>query len=194
MAKKKLKLKSGKRIVNEFKEFLVKKSQNAQKATRILVIVMLFGIITGMIGVYLYHPAKEIFYSERQYIEETRNIFDYKVDSQERVAQQEKANQALEVYSSVMDKYTQDTNFLISGYANLHSNFIKTIIAILVVLPFLAIFLMFIGGPINFIFALINIFIVAPIKVAVYLFRSFREKETKETKSTTIPTLQETEA
>ena len=186
MAKKKMKFKGGKRLFGEFKGFLKEKSERAQKATRLLVVLARLSVITGLIGFYLYTPAKQIYVAESTFIKESRNIYDYKVDTDERAKQIEKANEAETVYASVMDKYTTSDNFLIKGYANIHGDFFKVIIALAIVLPFVAIALMFIGSPVNFLFAVANIVIVAPVSAAIYLFNSFREgKNQKNSKIST---------
>ena len=167
-----------KKGVNAFKARLI----DAKKATIILFVMILLSIITGILGYYLYTPAKELYISESTFQSETRKIYDFPKDSEERNAQQVKADEAQEVFATVVDKYTADTNSLISNYAKLHSNFIKLIIAILIIAPFASIGIMFIGGPINFLFAIINIIIVAPCKAIKYLFNCFREKSSKDSK------------
>ena len=167
-----------KKGVNAFKSKLI----DAKKATIILFVMILLSIITGILGYYLYTPAKELYISESTFQSETRKIYDFPKDSEERNAQQVKADEAQEVFATVVDKYTADTNSLISSYAKLHSNFIKLMIAISLVAPFISIGIMFIGGPINFLFSLINIIIVAPCKAIKYLFNCFREKSSKDSK------------
>lgn len=159
---------------------LKRKSQEAEKATTLLFIMILLSIITGICGYYLYTPAKEMYIAESTFQKESREIYDYAVDSEERAEQITKAEEAEKVFASVMDRYTVDSNDLIAKYATIHSTFIKLLIAITIVLPFVAIAVMFIGAPINFIFALANIVIVTPVKAVVYLFNSLRpEKKDK---------------
>lgn len=167
-----------KKGVNAFKSKLI----DAKKATIILFVMILLSIITGILGYYLYTPAKELYVSESTLQSETRKIYDFPKDSEERNAQQVKADEAQEVFATVVDKYTADTNSLISNYAKIHSNFIKLMIAVSLVAPFISIGIMFIGGPINFLFSLINIIIVAPCKAIKYLFNCFREKSSKDSK------------
>ena len=167
-----------KRIAKKFAE----SSQRAQKATVVLFILILLSVIAGIVGFYLAEPAKEIFVAESTFIKESRNIYDFKADSAERNSQIEKADEAKNVYGSVMDKYTNNENAMVSWYAGIHSNFIKILIAILIAMPFLAIMIMFIGSPVNFIFAIINMFIVVPIIAIVCLFNSFRS-DSKEKKA-----------
>lgn len=164
-----------KRIARKFSE----SSQKAQKATVVLFILILLSIIAGIVGFYLAEPAKEMYVSESTFVKESRNIYDFKADSAERTAQVQKADEAEKVYASVMDKYTQSENAMISWYAGIHSNFIKIMVAILIALPFLGIGIMFIGSPKNFIFALINMIIVVPLIAIIYLFNSFRNEEKK---------------
>ena len=167
-----------KRIAKKFAE----SSQRAQKATVVLFILLLLSVIAGMIGFYLAEPAKEMYVSESTFIKESRNIYDYKVDSAERTAQVQKADEAEKVYASVMDKYTNNENAMVAWYAGIHSNFVKIMVAILIAMPFLGIGLMFIGSPVNFIFAVINMVVVIPFTAAVYLFNSFRS-DSKERKT-----------
>lgn len=167
-----------KRGVNAFKTKLV----DAKKATIILFVMILLGIITGILGYYLYTPAKELYVAESTFQSESRKIYDYPKDSEERNAQQTKADEAEEVFGTVVDKYSADSNGLIANYAKLHSNFVKLVIAIVLVAPFAAIGIMFIGGPIKFLFAIINIFIVAPCTAIKYLFNCFRDKSSKNVK------------
>lgn len=167
-----------KRGASAFKARLI----DAKKATIILFVMILLSIITGILGYYLYTPAKELYVLESTLQSETRKIYDFPKDSEERNAQQVKADEAQEVFATVVDKYTADTNSLISNYAKIHSNFIKLMIAVSLVAPFVAIGIMFIGGPINFLFAIINIIIVAPCKAIKYLFNCFREKSSKDSK------------
>ncbi len=166
------------RGVKAFKNRLV----DAQKATIILFVMILLGIITGILGYYLYTPAKELYVAESTFQSESRKIYDFPKDSEERANQATKADEAQEVFATVMDKYTSDSNMLIANYAKLHSNFIKLVIAIAIVAPFAAIGIMFIGGPITFLFAIINIVIIAPCKAIKYLFNCFREKSSKDSK------------
>lgn len=167
-----------KRIAKKFAE----SSQRAQKATVVLFILLLLSVIAGMIGFYLAEPAKEMYVSESTFIKESRNIYDYKTDSAERTAQVQKADEAEKVYASVMDKYTNNENAMVAWYAGIHSNFVKICLVILIAMPFLGIGLMFIGSPVNFIFAVINMVVVIPFTAAVYLFTSFRS-DSKERKA-----------
>lgn len=161
---------------------LQKKLRNAQRASLLLFILILISIITGIGGYYLYQPAKEIYVAENTFHDEYRDLFDYEKDSEEWTKQQQTVNEAEEVYNAVMEKYTTDSNPLISKYAHIDSGFLKLIIAIIIVLPFLAIGLMFIGAPVNFLFAVANIFIVVPIKAIVYLFNSLRPEKKEKAK------------
>ncbi len=161
-----------KRIAKKFSE----SSQRAQRATVVLFILILLSIIAGIVGFYLAEPAKEMYVSESTFVKESRNIYDYKADSEERTAQVQKADEAEKVYASVMDKYTNNENAMVAWYAGIHSNFVKLMVAILIALPFVSIGIMFIGSPKNFIFALINMLIVVPIIAIVYLFNSFRNE------------------
>ena len=165
-------------------KLLKKKSEEAKKATLLLFVMILLSVITGIFGCYLYTPAKEIHVAESTFIEETKEVFDYDVNSKERVAQQEKADEALSTYSEVMNEYTKSDNPVVSGFAKIHSNFLKTLIGILIVLPFLAILIMFIGQPINFMFAISNMIIVVPVTALVYLFKSLRTEKKVDKKST----------
>lgn len=161
---------------------------DAQKATIILFVMILLSIITGILGYYLYTPAKELYVAESTFQTESRKIYDFPKDSEERANQAAKADEAQEVFATVMDKYSGDSNILITKYASLHSNFVKLLIAIAIVAPILAIGIMFIGGPITFLFAIINIIVIAPCKAIKYLFNCFRanssdEKEEKRAKA-----------
>lgn len=161
------------------KKFLAS-SERAKKATIVLFIMILLGVISSIFAFYLVQPAKELYVAESSFIKETKAIYDFDAESQERATQQQKAEEALTTYGKVVDEYKASENAVISGYAGIHSNFIKIIIAALIVLPFLAIGLMFLGSPINFIFAVINLIIIVPITGIIYLFNSFRgEKEDK---------------
>lgn len=160
-----------KKIARKFSE----SSQRAQRATVVLFILILLSVISGICGFYLAEPAKEIFVAESTFIKESRNVYDFKADSAERNSQIEKADEAKNVYGSVMDKYTQNENAMVSWYAGIHSNFVKVMVAILIALPFVGIGIMFIGSPRNFLFAIINMIIVIPIIAIIYLFNSFRE-------------------
>ena len=162
-----------KKIARKFSE----SSQRAQRATVVLFILILLSVISGICGFYLAEPAKEIFVAESTFIKESRNVYDFKADSAERNSQIEKADEAKNVYGSVMDKYTQNENAMVAWYAGIHSNFVKVIVAILVLLPFAAIGIMFIGSPKNFLFATINMIIVVPVIAIVYLFNSFRNED-----------------
>lgn len=158
-------------------KYLKKRAKGAQKASFILLVLMLLAVITGILGGYLYTPAKEMYVAESTFHKEMRSIYDYAKDSSEREAQIAKADEAEEVFANVMDKYTTDSNGLIKGYAGIHSTFVKLIIALGIVLPYLAIAIVFIGSPTGFLFAMANIFIVAPVKAMSYLFNSLRENK-----------------
>lgn len=161
------------------KRFLAS-SEKAKKATVILFIMILLSIISGIFTFYLAEPAKELYVAENAFIKETRSVYDYAVDSEERATQQTKADEAIATYGKIVDKYKSSENAVISGYASIHRNFIKILIALAIVLPFIAIVIMFIGSPVNFLFAVINLSIVLPITGIIYLFNSFRgEKEDK---------------
>lgn len=164
--------------------FLKRKSEEAKKATLLLFVMILLSIITGIFGCYLASPAKEMYVAESTFISETKKVFDYEVDSKERATQQEKADEALTTYTKVMDEYHNSDNPVISGFAGIHSNFIKVLIGILIVLPFAAIVIMFIGQPINFMFAIANMVIVVPITAIIYLFNSLRTEKKADKKST----------
>lgn len=171
-------------IFSKIQKALSERLQNAITATVILFIMILLSIISGIFTFYLGEPAKEIYISESQMIKETRNIYDFEVGSEERASQEVRAKEASEFYGSIMDKYRGDSNVLIKNYASIHSNFFKTLIAVAIVLPFIAIIIMFIGNPINFIFAIANIVIVVPVRTISYLYHSFRsEKNSKRNSS-----------
>lgn len=177
----------GKKKENFFKrvgKFLKRKSEEAKKATLLLFVIILFSIITGILGLYLYSPAKEISVAESTFVSETQKVFDYEKDSDERASQQKKADEAYATYAEVMDEYNSSDNPVVSGYASIHSSFLKVVIWITIILPFAAILVMFIGQPVNFIFAIANMVIVVPITAIVYLFNSFRSEKTDKKKST----------
>lgn len=175
-------------IFSKIGKALSERSQNAKTATIVLFIMILLSIISGIFTFYLGEPAKEIYISESQMIKETRSIYDFEVGSEERTAQETRAKEASEFYGSIMDKYRGDSNTLIKNYAAIHSNFFKVLIAVAIVFPFIAIAIMFIGNPINFIFAIANIVIVVPIRAISYLYNSFRieRKHSKRTSSKTV--------
>lgn len=175
-------------IFSKIRKALSVRSQNAKKATIVLFIMILLSVISGIFTFYLGEPAKEIYISESQMIKETRSIYDFEAGSEERTAQETRSKEASEFYGSIMDKYHSDSNVLIKNYAGIHSNFFKALIAIAVVFPFVAIAIMFIGNPINFIFAIANIVIVVPIRAISYLYNSFRieRKHSKRTSSKTV--------
>ena len=165
-------------------KLLKKKSEDAKKATLLLFVMILLSIITGIFGCYLASPAKDMYVAESTFVSETKKVFDYEVDSKERVVQQEKADEALTTYSKVMDEYNSSDNPVVSGYASIHSSFLKIAIWIAIILPFLAIGIMFIGQPVNFMFAISNMIIVVPVTALVYLFKSLRTEKKVDKKST----------
>lgn len=175
-------------IFSKIRKALSVRSQNAKKATIVLFIMILLSVISGIFTFYLGEPAKEIYISESQMIKETRSIYDFEAGSEERTAQETRSKEASEFYGSIMDKYRGDSNTLIKNYAAIHSNFFKVLIAVAIVFPFIAIAIMFIGNPINFIFAIANIVIVVPIRAISYLYNSFRieRKHSKRTSSKTV--------
>lgn len=154
--------------------FLSESSKNAERATIVLFILILLSIISSIFVYYLYTPAKEIYTSETQLTKEIRSIYDFEINSEERTSQETRAKEAQELYGTIRDKYASDSNALIKGYASIHSIFFKVLIAIAIILPYASIALMFIGSPINFIFAVLNMVFVVPFKTAKYLFNSFR--------------------
>ena len=165
-------------------KFLKRKSEEAKKATLLLFVFILFSIITGIFGLYLYSPAKEISVAESTFVSETQKVFDYKVDSKERASQQKKADEAYATYAEVMNEYTTSENPVIRGYASIHSSFLKIAIWIAIILPLSAIGIMFIGQPINFMFAIANMIVVIPVATIVYLFNSLRAEKKVDKKST----------
>lgn len=169
-----------KRVVN----FLKKKSEDAKKATLLLFVFILLSVITGIFGFYLVTPAKEIHVAESTFISETQKVFDYEKDSEERVSQQKKAEEAYTTYEEVMNEYNSSDNPVVSGYAGIHSSFLKIAIWIAIILPFLAIGIMFIGQPINFMFAIANMIVVIPVATIVYLFNSLRAEKKVDKKPT----------
>lgn len=172
-------------IFSKIGKALSERSQNAKTATVILFIMLLLSVISGIFTFYLGEPAKEIYISESQMIKETRSIYDFEAGTEERASQEARAKEASEFYGSIMDKYRGDSNTLIKNYAAIHSNFFKVLIAVAIVFPFIAIAIMFIGNPINFIFAIANMIIVVPIRAISYLYNSFRieRKHSKKTSS-----------
>lgn len=176
--KKEIKRKDKKEsIFSRIGKALSERSQNAKTATIVLFIMILLSVISGIFTFYLGEPAKEIYISESQMIKETRNIYDFEAGTEERTAQETRAKEASEFYGSIMDKYHSDSNVLIKNYAGIHSNFFKALIAIAVVFPFVSIAIMFIGNPINFIFAIANMVIVVPVRAMSYLYNSFRNEK-----------------
>ena len=179
--KKKRKLKKG--LIKRFIQYLKYKSEEAARASRVLLVLLLLSVIAWIGIFYLYQPAKEIYVAESTFVEETRSIYDFKEGSNKREEKIKKAEESAKVYEKVMNKYTQDSNAMIKGYAKIHSNFIKGIIAILLILPYFSIVIMFIGGPVKFMFALANIILVYPVKVIIFLFNLCREKKDKKAPS-----------
>lgn len=173
------KMKKKKNIFSRIGKSLKERSKKAKKQTLLLLIFILIAIINGIVGAYLYTPTKETYVAQTTYERESRRVYDYPKDSQERKEEEKSRDEALEVYSTVMDKYSTDTNFLVSDFIKIHSIFVKCLIWLVILLPYLAIILMFIGHPVNFMFAFANIIIVYPIKAGIYLFKSFREQKTE---------------
>lgn len=176
---KKIKNKGDKKegVLKKLGRAFTARSQGAEKATIILFVLILLSIISGIFGFYLYEPAKEIYISESQMHKEIRAVYDFSSGTDERTAQEARAQEAQNFYGSIMDKYVSNDNAVIQAYAGLHSDFIKTLIAIAIILPYFAIGLMFVGNPVNFIFAVVNMLLVIPIKSIIFLFCSFRAEK-----------------
>ena len=164
-------------------------TDNAKKATTRLFIMILFSIIMGILAFYLMSPAKEIYNSRNAQIKESLNVYDYSGDEREK--QKQKADEADNLYGTIIDTYKTNDNPIIEAYANIPSDFTITFnvvevgIAFLMFLPFFAILLMFLGNPKNFLFAIINMVIVIPFNTIIDWFNSFREdkKSSKKNKS-----------
>lgn len=175
-------------ILKKGLDSLKQKIESTSKSAKILFIMIVICIITGTIGYNLYIPARDIYITDSKSEEEKRKVYDFPEGSEERKAQEEIYQESLKVYGETRDKYNTKTDGFLDSLFNgllldfIHYDFARFLIIFGILLPFLAIFLMFIGGPINFTLAIINITILAPYKILKYFFNIFREKNNSKNK------------
>ena len=101
---KKIKNKGDKKegVLKKLGRAFTARSQGAEKATIILFVLILLSIISGIFGFYLYEPAKEIYISESQMHKEIRAVYDFSSGTDERTAQEARAQEAQNFYGSIM--------------------------------------------------------------------------------------------
>lgn len=164
---------AAKKAVMSFK----RNCRNAEDFAIKLSMVVLVCVITGICGYYLYTPAREIYYSEKALVRETEKISDYAKESEEREIQEDEAKKAKETYTNIMYTYKNDSNVLVAKYASINSNFIKFLIFLAIILPYVEVVWMFFSNIKGFIFALIDIIIIAPLRAAVHLYKALKNND-----------------
>ena len=140
---------------------------DAKETTLKLFIAILFCVISGIGAYFLVTPAKEIRVANTQMIQEINKINDFAAESEERTAQQAKAQEAITMYTTVRDTYKGDDNAIIKAYANVENDFIKGLIAFVMAIPFMSIVVLLFKDIKKFIFAVINLTIVIPMTFIV---------------------------
>lgn len=140
---------------------------DAKETTLKLFIALLFCVISGIGAYFLVTPAKEIRVANTQMIQEINKINDFALDSEERTAQQAKAQEAITMYTTVRDTYQNDSNGIIKAYAQVENDFLKGLIAFVMAIPFISIVVLLFKDVKKFVFAVINLAIVIPMTFIV---------------------------
>lgn len=140
---------------------------DAKETTLKLFIALLFCVISGIGAYFLVTPAKEIRVANTQMFQEINKINDFALDSEERAAQQAKAQEAITMYTTVRDTYKGDDNAIIKAYANVENDFIKGLIAFVMAIPFISIVVLLFKDVKKFVFAVISLAIVIPMTFIV---------------------------
>ena len=140
---------------------------DAKETTLKLFIAILFCVISGIGAYFLVTPAKEIRVANTQMIQEINKINDFAKESEERKAQEAKAQEAITMYTTVRDTYQNDDNGIIKAYAQIENDFLKGLIAFVMAIPFISIAVLIFKDIKKFIFAVINLAIVIPMTFIV---------------------------
>lgn len=156
-----------KRGTRSIKNWFSNNIADAKETTLKLFIALLFCVISGIGAYFLVTPAKEIRVANTQMIQEINKINDFALESEERTAQQAKAQEAITMYTTVRDTYKGDDNAIIKAYANVENDFIKGLIAFVMAIPFMSIVVLLFKDIKKFIFAVINLLIVIPMTFIV---------------------------
>lgn len=141
--------------------------KEAKETTLKLFIALLFCIISGIGAYFLVTPAKEIRVANTQMITEINKINEFAKDSEERTAQEAKAQEAITMYTTVRDTYQNDSNGIIKAYANVENDFLKGLIAFVMAIPFISIVVLLFKDVKKFIFAVVNLVIVIPMTAII---------------------------
>lgn len=140
---------------------------DAKETTLKLFIALLFCVISGIGAYFLVTPAKEIRVANTQMIQEINKINDFALDSEERTAQQAKAQEAITMYTTVRDTYQNDSNGIIKAYAQVENDFLKGLIAFVMAIPFISIVVLLFKDVKKFVLAVIYLAIVIPMTFIV---------------------------
>jgi len=139
--------------------------EDAKETSITLFILILFCIIAGIIGFFLFNPAKELKIARDQMISSIEDINKYPQESEERKNQIQKAQSDTELYTKVRDNYLSNDNIIVSKYANIENQYLQFIIMFLIILPYLGVVLLMIKNVKRFTFAVITIGILMPIVI-----------------------------
>lgn len=155
------------RGASSIKNWFSNSIKEARETTLKLFIALLFCVISGIGAYFLVTPAKEIRVANTQMIQEINKINDFALASEERTAQQAKAQEAITMYTTVRDTYQNDDNGIIKAYSQVENDFLKGLIAFVMAIPFMSIVVLILKDIKKFIFAVINLAIVIPMTFIV---------------------------
>ena len=141
--------------------------KEAKETTLKLFIALLFCVISGIGAYFLVTPAQEIRVANTQMISEINKINEFAKDSEERKAQEAKAQEAITMYTTVRDTYQNDDNGIIKVYAQVENDFLKGLIAFVMAIPFISIVVLLFKDVKKFMFAVINLLIVIPMTAVI---------------------------
>ena len=155
------------RGANKLANWFSNNIKGAKETTLKLFIALLFCTISGIGAYFLVTPAQEIRVANTQMITEINKINEFAKDSEERKAQEAKAQEAITMYTTVRDTYQNDSNGIIKAYAQVENDFLKGLIAFIMAIPFISIVVLLFKDVKKFMFAVINLIIVIPMTFIV---------------------------
>lgn len=171
-----------------FASFKGKLLDAEDSAKAVAILLLLTAILTVIIGgLFFYRTHFDITIAKEKLHDEFHAQFRLEENSEQRQQQVETADEAKEVYVNIMNRYTNDTNVLVSEFAKISNDNIRRLIIQLLVLPAELLILML---P-RLIFIDKNIFYVI-IDIPIVLIK-FLKGEYFSSKKKEIPSSEETE-
>lgn len=138
-----------------------------------LIINTLFCVISAIAIFFLLAPAQELKSAYNEKNNAVEILTNYEVGSEEYLAQKAKVDEATEIYVKVKSDYKKNENPIISAYANNSTNDILVgVVSFILAVPFISIVIMLFKDIKMFLFAVMQIVIVAPVSFVTKIVKA----------------------